>query len=543
MGQPAYSLSQLIKAISVYRPAQCQADLECDLLDKTKIGLGVVGQEKAFSNKSSGAQRYVLGQVTAALAKARSPRETLLLLNLQLRLQFRYETWMRIARLLLTADLRLYELQASVYQLGTLRFTSLQVFTPFEKEKSAHWMRLLYQRVIAVSRVVSKKAGLEVYEPTAPAPGERARMLFCVTEVSPGAAAILPQILDIALLWHRLFDVDVMVVDTAIPAKRPVSLLFDGTYLPPIPGLSERSCVTHGGQEFPFKHNPHEIVSAKSFAWMSAVLRDFRPNGIVTLGPGNVVLEAMVSGPRCLALPHVNEVPLSAMHNLAVTEPPSPLGMRLLGRAGVPASQLTQFPPAYRLPVHSASVDRESLGVAQDAFVFAIVGMRLENDLTPAFLAMLADIAAQVPSAHFLLVGPLANTDIVTQAAGDLAPRTTILGVRPDVLDILQVCDAYLNPPRQGGGTSAAWALSQGLPVVTLRDGDVAGISGEDFCVDDASDFVFRAAALASNKALYSAQRSAAEQCWARLSDEEGRVRALVSVFDGAPVQDLAACA
>lgn len=45
----------------------------------------------------------------------------------------------------------------------------------------------------------------------------------------------------------------------------------------------------------------------------------------------------------------------------------------------------------------------------------------------------------------------------------------------------MEVCDLYVNPHRNGGGTSGVWALIQGKPVVTTPYGDVAANVGEEF--------------------------------------------------------------
>jgi len=59
------------------------------------------------------------------------------------------------------------------------------------------------------------------------------------------------------------------------------------------------------------------------------------------------------------------------------------------------------------------------------------------------------------------------------------------LGLQEDMLAISEICDLYINPPRNGGGSSIAEALSKGKPAVTLNYGDCSIAAGEEFCVKD----------------------------------------------------------
>ena len=91
-----------------------------------------------------------------------------------------------------------------------------------------------------------------------------------------------------------------------------------------------------------------------------------------------------------------------------------------------------------------------------------------------------------------------------------------------------QHCDAYLNPPRYGGGSSAAFALAMGVPVLTLATGDVANIAGPRFVFasfDEIKAFVGRAATDLDHRREWSATAKARFDA---IADREGMLRQIV---------------
>ncbi|MCC5450471.1 glycosyltransferase [Rheinheimera sp. UJ51] len=125
--------------------------------------------------------------------------------------------------------------------------------------------------------------------------------------------------------------------------------------------------------------------------------------------------------------------------------------------------------------------NRKDLGLPEDKFLIALVGGRLTNELSEKFLQLLLPLCEH--DIHFVIIG---NLDTYTQFCNkysNFKDNFSNLGFQDDVLAVLEICDLYLNPPRIGGGSSAAEALSKGKPVVTLDSGDVATAVGIDFTV------------------------------------------------------------
>lgn len=123
---------------------------------------------------------------------------------------------------------------------------------------------------------------------------------------------------------------------------------------------------------------------------------------------------------------------------------------------------------------------REDYGIPADSFLIAIVGNRLEDELSKEFLNLMEQLARKNSHIYYVIIGPYSKRVESKLLEG----RMVFLGFRKDLLNVLEMTDLFLNPPRKGGGGGAARAQAVGKPVLSLKYCDVAAISGEEFCCD-----------------------------------------------------------
>ena len=84
-----------------------------------------------------------------------------------------------------------------------------------------------------------------------------------------------------------------------------------------------------------------------------------------------------------------------------------------------------------------------------------------------------------------------------------LKEQSLYLGFVEDILALNEICDAYANPKRTGGGTSVVEAMIKGLPAVTLPKGDVGLGAGEEFHVQSYQEMAERLLQLRDDKQYY----------------------------------------
>ena len=129
-------------------------------------------------------------------------------------------------------------------------------------------------------------------------------------------------------------------------------------------------------------------------------------------------------------------------------------------------------------------VSRETI-IPEAELILVISGSRLADEIRGPFASRLSNFLSQKPEVYVLIIGGK-NADIVMgeelkNNAGQIRHFDYVI----DLAEIFSGCDIVLNPPRQGGGTGVAIAMSVGCAVVSLDEGDGATfIDPEDLCAD-----------------------------------------------------------
>ncbi len=137
------------------------------------------------------------------------------------------------------------------------------------------------------------------------------------------------------------------------------------------------------------------------------------------------------------------------------------------------------------LKEQKSKLTKADLGINNEDFVICVIGMRLDEEADNAFYEMLENVTNDRTTVVF---AGLFSGEQKIQKYSKLKGHFKYVGMMEDILGFLEACDLYINPRRSGGGTSAAEALSKGIPVITQRFGDVYVGTGDVFAVDDYSE-------------------------------------------------------
>ena len=126
-------------------------------------------------------------------------------------------------------------------------------------------------------------------------------------------------------------------------------------------------------------------------------------------------------------------------------------------------------------------ISRAQLGLPEDQFLLALVGNRLDMECDTEFIDLLKKVLCNNPMVGVVVIG---NTQLLNNS---FLQNTNVyfIGYQYYLQNVYDIMDLYVNPKRAGGGYSSQMALQEGLPVVTLPDGDVAYTVGETFIVSD----------------------------------------------------------
>jgi len=133
------------------------------------------------------------------------------------------------------------------------------------------------------------------------------------------------------------------------------------------------------------------------------------------------------------------------------------------------------------------SFTRQELGLGESDFVLLIVGGRLDDEIDEDIQRMLKKLCDSHSNIQIMIIGSFGSNGKLEDLDlyDELKDRIHYFGMVTEVLSYMSVCDLYVNPVRVGGGTSCVEALSVGIPVVTVKFGDVAQNAGDNYTVED----------------------------------------------------------
>lgn len=532
MAKEYYKLAELIQAISAYEPPQRQAPLKTSLHARVRIGGSGTYLEQRLKEKSPAARAYTIKTLVAAMERETDPYRRLLYHNVMLRVNFSYGAFLKAANALRDAELLLVERHASWYSLYVHRFTRMQALTPSQWSKSGYLLRAQHRQIVEEARRTYAGLG-ETLEAHEQPPTNQPHILIAMSEFLDENHPLTKQAVDLGDALVRNAGAKVSILNVSIPPRLPISYFGDHTLARVVDGFSNISTLEHGSHAFAFAQNPNMIANLASFTWYARHLAELNPTGVITIGPGNIIADTFAQSVPTLAFPNIGEVPLSAAPIQCSASQITPADKRLIARAGTDTSGVHEIATAFRLPASAGPRDRRSFGFPETAQIALVVGMRLETECSDQFLSILERAAAKHPDLHLVFAGPLMQPGTWLKNYPALAAKSKLLEYQEDVLAITQACDVYVNPFRQGGGTSAIHGVSEGLPVVSRAQGDVAEIFGAEHCAASQDGFATLLDKTLTDGATFKRLSDQARKRWAVKSDMARMTAAITDLLCG----------
>jgi len=161
------------------------------------------------------------------------------------------------------------------------------------------------------------------------------------------------------------------------------------------------------------------------------------------------------------------------------------------------------------------------LGFREEDFILSVIGWRLDDEVDAAFVEMLCKVLECNANIRVMFIGIFNSYEQWIQKYPILEKRSRSMGPQSDVLALLECCDLYVNPRRNGGGSSVSESLYKGVPAVTLPVGDVSVAAGEEFHVTDYEAMADMILQYSSDELYYAKMQEVARKRAEMLLDSE----------------------
>jgi len=272
---------------------------------------------------------------------------------------------------------------------------------------------------------------------------------------------------------------DVIIINTAEQYLRegylPFYCAYEGTVLDEYNGVSE---FDTGYGKILFIQIPANTSIPDRMQLMVKIINNTKPYYILSIGTGSILAD--LCG---------NIVPCASMALVFSTLPKTKNKMKILGRNLYKEEKklyieddIIESRFTFELKPQKGIFSRESKELPEDRFILVVIGIRLEFEVTDAFMDMLEEVCSQ--GCYVVFAGIMDNYNKLMESYPVVSANSSFIGYCNDMLALMDICDLYVNPERLGGGFSIIEAFVKGKPGVYLKSGDVYTAGGESFAVD-----------------------------------------------------------
>lgn len=159
-----------------------------------------------------------------------------------------------------------------------------------------------------------------------------------------------------------------------------------------------------------------------------------------------------------------------------------------IAKEGHTKESIIECPFTFDLKPQKNKYTRKDFGIPSDKFIVTAIGGRLQYEIDEEYIKMIDELSKN--GCFFVSIGNFKLSESLKSKYKNLKDNIKELGFQEDVLACIDLTDIYLNPKRQGGGTSAVECMFKGKPALSLNHGDVSMLVNEEFLVNDYNEMI-----------------------------------------------------
>ncbi len=288
-------------------------------------------------------------------------------------------------------------------------------------------------------------------------------------------------------LLIKKLDYNVILINAVDQPIQMEAPFFNGWCANHVPEWNGWRDVTYKDNLFSVYQSQGSLSNLEEIRRMVQIVVDRKPFFVMNIGGSSILADLCLEYTDILnvSLSHELNITLGGLHLLSV-KVDSKLKKEI--EAKKLQDKVILEARCYEQQKQCGTFKRSDFGVAEDVFLIAVVGNRLDLEVDKLFLQFIEALVGELPQIEVLFIGKYLQYEESIQEYSNLKKKSNYIGIQEDLLAVYEICDLYLNPPRSGGGFSAIDALSKAMPVLTFAGGDVAEVSYHEWEMESYED-------------------------------------------------------
>ncbi len=261
--------------------------------------------------------------------------------------------------------------------------------------------------------------------------------------------------------------------------------------------------VEYHGRQFPYIQCSENMPNPEEMAGVVQTVKQLNPYCVIQIGGSSICADLCSNYYPVITVATVpSGIMTSEGQFLLKGSPITETDLQYIRELGFSDQYLQYGMFTWSFKPQTTKASRKQFGIPEDACTVIIVGARLDFEVDERFIE---EVLLPVME-HGIVPVFVGKFNFYSKRAEQyplLGERSVYTGFVDDILAVNEICDIYVNPGRNGGGTSVVEAMAKKLPPVSLDYGDVALGAGEEFCVKDYPEMVRRIIRLQEDSDYY----------------------------------------
>lgn len=308
--------------------------------------------------------------------------------------------------------------------------------------------------------------------------------------------------------------------------------LYDPFKAKPVEIYRTLNYIEFENEKYPFYQSKSDMPNIQDVQRIIDLVEAFNPEFVIAVGDSTLTSDVCSNFIDVITIPCGGILPIYPKTCWAVPRKPLLSDEQFFQAFGMPKERVFSLHYTFMKKAKETQLVRQDLNLPEHAFILCVVGNRLDVEVTIEFVTLLEDILREVPKSYIVFIGEYQNYNAIMQQHDLLRQRSNYAGRRNDIQSIYPLCNAYLNPLRQGGATSGAEAMLEGIPIITKPYGDVYYQLWLEQSFTETADIITFLQRCIADPAFYLGQCNHAKALGEKLFDTAGMMQEVLSYME-----------
>ena len=314
-----------------------------------------------------------------------------------------------------------------------------------------------------------------------------------------------PTMFTLERAYHLIkdFEKDVLIINTAdfAPVVGYVNF-YNAEVGNKISDYTNFNQIQYKDVYIPFYQSSVDMPNETEIVNILSIIQEYKPYFVLNIGSANLTADLCSKILTTVSLPTTVDLAISESQiHIDCNNDINKEKEMFLKDICIDQRSIIKSDLAYSEIMKTKTFKKQDFKLPEDKFLIAIIGNRLDSEITEEFVDVLIDILEF--DVYFVFIGKFDTYEKHCKNNSLLRKNSIFLGRLENLYSIMNIFDLVLNPPRIGGGTVAYWSILNEVPLLTLNHGDANNITQNKFSVKNYEEMKKEIEKYLKNKDFY----------------------------------------